>query len=227
LWLGLFADITDIVWEVSKMNIMEKTNESIYKGDAINAEKYTRQQLANSTPWKDILKEAMLPALDRVGKEYFEGIAFLPELIATGMAMTASVSAIKEFLGDTEIYARGKIILGTVFDDIHDIGKNIVKLNLEGAGFKIIDLGIDVKPEVFINACKENNPDIVGLSCLLSTTMLNMETTVQAIREAHTTAKIIVGGNPVTQNFADNIGADGYAPDGYMAVKKVEELLRF
>jgi len=118
----------------------------------------------------------------------------------------------------------GIIVLGTIFGDVHDIGKNIVKMNLEGAGFKVIDLGTDVRPEVFIKACRENRADLVGISALLSSTMLNMETAIKRIRE-EVKVKILVGGAPLTEEFAAKFGADGYAPDGYLAVRRAKELL--
>ncbi len=209
------------------IELLEMVEKSIYSGRAKEATKYTRQQIESGVPWREILNRAMLPALDRVGREYSEGTAFLPEMIAAGMAMTAAVEVIKGHLGGENFRSKGTIVLGTVFDDVHDIGKNIVKLNLEGAGYKVIDLGIDVQPDVFIGSCRDAAADIVGISCLLSTTMANLEKTVAAIRDSDVEIKIMVGGNPVTAEFARRIGADGYAPDGHLAVKKADELVEF
>jgi 5-methyltetrahydrofolate--homocysteine methyltransferase len=199
--------------------------ESVYKGKIKDAEKYTKEEIDRGTLWTDILHKAMLPALDKVGDEYSRGKAYLPEMIASGQAMSKAMEVIKKNIGNIEIRYRGTIILGTVFGDVHDIGKNIVKLNLEGAGFKVFDLGIDAKPDTFISACKQHNADIVGLSCLLSTTMKNLQIIVQALNDSKVDSKIIVGGNPVTEEFAKKIGAHGYADDGYLAVKKAQELL--
>lgn len=139
--------------------------------------------------------------------------------------MTGAVEVIKDSLGDIEIESKGTIVMGTIFKDIHDIGKNIVILNLEAAGFKVVDLGIDVQPEEFVKSCLDNNADLIGISALLSTTMVNLEPAIKHIHEEVPNLKILVGGNPITSEFAKKIGADGYAPDGYQAVQKAKELL--
>lgn len=207
------------------MENLEMIRECIFKGDRDGAVQYTQSELDKNTPWSDILEKAMIPAMDQIGEEFSRGNAYLPELIAAGDAMTKAFMAIKERHGGSEIKQRGTVVMGTIFEDVHDIGKNIVRMNFEGAGFRVVDLGTDVKPEQFVEACRENSADLVGISSLLSTTMLNIERAIEEIRESGLKVKIMVGGNPVTEEFAAKIGADGYAPDGYQAVQKAKKLL--
>jgi 5-methyltetrahydrofolate--homocysteine methyltransferase len=119
----------------------------------------------------------------------------------------------------------GTIVMGTIFGDVHDIGKNIVRMNMEGAGFKVIDLGTDVPPESFVAACRDSGAELVGISALLSSTMMNMEAAIKKIREESPRVKILVGGAPLTAEYAARLGADGYAPDGYLAVRKAKDLI--
>ena len=144
------------------MSRLKEIEASIYEGDYEKTVELTNQELHDGTDWNELLNKAMLPALDRIGQEYSDGQAFLPELLASGMAMTKAVEVIKAHQGDGEMQPKAVIIMGTVLKDVHDIGKNIVKLNLEGAGFKVIDLGVDVKPEVFVQACQKHNPNVIG-----------------------------------------------------------------
>ena len=207
------------------MENLELIRQSILRGDSDEAVKYTKIELGNGMPWSDISAKAMIPAMDEIGEEFSKGTAFLPELISAGNAMSKAVQVIKERIGDSEIEPTATILIGTIFEDVHDIGKNIVKMNFEGAGCKVIDLGVDIRPEQFIEACKQNRVDLVGISALLSATMLNMGAAIKRIREERLDVKIMVGGNPVTAEFAEKIGADGYAPDGFQAVKKAKKLL--
>ena len=199
--------------------------ESIYRGNGKDAVKFTKLELEKGTPWGEILQQAMLPALDQVGNEFSRGIAFLPELIAAGYAMSKAAEVIKVAIPAFGLGDKGIVVLGTIFGDVHDIGKNIVKICLEGAGFKVVDLGTDVHPEVFVQACRENKANLVGISALLSSTMLNIETAIKAIRKENTGTKIMVGGAPLTEEYAAKLGADGYAPDGYRAAQRAGELL--
>ena len=206
------------------MSQVNKIKESIFNGNGDDAVKYTEMEMTRGTPWTEILEKAMIPAMDQVGQDFSSGKAFLPELIAAGYAMSRAVEAIKKKMPASDMGRMGTVVLGTIFGDVHDIGKNIVRMNLEGAGFKVIDLGTDVQPEAFIKACRENKADLVGISALLSSTMLNMEEAIKRIRE-EVSVKIMVGGAPLTGEFAARFGADGYAPDGYLAVRKAKELL--
>lgn len=207
------------------MEIIEKLEQSILKGNPKEVALYTKAELEKGIFWSDIFENTLIPLMDRIGQGFSEGTYFLPELIVTGNAVSGALEVIKESLGEIEIESKGTIVMGTVFGDIHDIGKNIVIMNLEAAGFEVIDIGVSVEPEEFVKSCRENEADLVGISALLTTTMLNMETTIKLIREEVPGTKIMVGGNPITPEFAKKIGADGYAPDGYQAVLKTRELL--
>lgn len=207
------------------MGTIEELQQSILKGNTTAAEQYTKAELEKGTFWSDIFESTLSPLMDKIGQGFSEGTYFLPELIATGDAVSRAVEAIRESLGDIELESKGTIVMGTIFEDIHDIGKNIVIMNLEGAGFKVVDLGIDVQPDLFVKACWYNKADLVGISALLSTTMVNLESAINQIHQEAPGIKIMVGGNPITPEFAKKIAADGYAPDGYQAVLKARELL--
>jgi 5-methyltetrahydrofolate--homocysteine methyltransferase len=211
--------------EENSMSDLKAIGESIYAGNSRESVKFTKMELEKGVPWEKILKEAMLPALTRVGKEFSEGFVYLPELIAAGNAMTKCVEAIKAGIPSMGLGGKGVFVIGTVFGDVHDIGKNIVKICLEGAGFRVVDLGTDVSPESFSRACRENKADLAGISALLSSTMLNMEQAVSAIRGENPGVKVMVGGAPLTEEIARKMGADGFAPDAYLAAKKAEDLL--
>jgi 5-methyltetrahydrofolate--homocysteine methyltransferase len=182
-------------------------------------------ELEKGTPWSEILLKSMLPALDQVGDEFSKGTAFLPELIAAGHAMTKAMEVMKAGVPAAGLGNQGVFVIGTIFGDVHDIGKNIVKICLEGAGFRVVDLGTDVHPESFAQACRENKADLVGISALLSSTMLNIEQAVKAVRKENPQVRVMVGGAPVTEEYARRLGADAYAPDAYLAAQKAKELL--
>jgi len=207
------------------MSSLEALRESIYKGNSKASSKYTQMELEKGTPWDELLQKAMLPALNQVGDEFSKGTAFLPELIAAGHAMSKAVEVIKAGVPGLGLGDTGVFVIGTIFGDVHDIGKNIVKICLEGAGFRVVDLGTDVHPESFAQACRENKADLVGISALLSSTMLNIEQAIKAVRKENPKTKILVGGAPLTEEYARKLGADGFAPDAYLAAQKAKELL--
>jgi len=207
------------------MSSLAALRESIHSGNSRESVKLTKMEMEKGRSWGEILKEAMLPAMNQVGEEFSKGVAFLPELIAAGNAMTKCVEAIKANIPSLGLGDKGVFVIGTIFGDVHDIGKNIVKICLEGAGFRVVDLGTDVSPESFAQACRENNADFAGISALLSSTMMNMEQAVKAIRGESPGVKIMVGGAPLTEEIARKMGADGFAPDAYLAAKKAEELI--
>jgi len=207
------------------MSSLAAIRDSIYKGSSKDSVKYTKMELERGTPWEEILQKAMLPALNQVGDEFSKGTAFLPELIAAGHAMTKSVEVIKASVPSMGLGGQGVFVIGTIFGDVHDIGKNIVKICLEGAGFRVVDLGTDVHPETFAQACRENKADLAGISALLSSTMLNIEQAIKAIRKENPKTRILVGGAPLTEEYARKLGADGFAPDAYLAAQKAKELL--
>jgi 5-methyltetrahydrofolate--homocysteine methyltransferase len=211
--------------ETKMIDNLDKIMESILNGNGEEAIKYTKMEMDKGTSWSMVLEKAMIPAMEKIGADFSKGTAFLPELIAAGYAMSKAVEVFKSRMADPGKGQIGTVVMGTIFGDVHDIGKNIVKICLEGAGFRVIDLGTDVQPEAFIEACRKNKADLVGISALLSSTMLNMETAIKRIREEKLPVKIMIGGAPLTEEFAAKFGADGYAPDAYLAARKAKELL--
>ena len=177
-------------------------------------------------PAQDILQKGMIASMSEVGRLFEDGEYFVPEMLIAARAMQAGLAILKPRLVDAGIEPIGKVAIGTVKGDLHDIGKNLVAMMMEGAGFEIIDLGTDVTPEDFVGAAK-NGANIIGLSALLTTTMPSMEKSIQAIRSAglRDQVKIIIGGAPVTAEYAAQIGADGYAPDASQAANLAKSLL--
>jgi len=173
----------------------------------------------------EIIENGLLEGLNRVGAKFKVGDVFIPEVLVVARAIHQSMQTLRPLLKNGKARHRGRIVLGTVKGDLHDIGKNLVGIMLEGAGFEIIDIGINVPPEKFIQAAKEKQADIVGLSSLLTTTMMEMQTAIESFKEAGLKTKIIVGGAPVTQEFAAKIGADAYAVNAGDAVEKVTAML--
>lgn len=175
----------------------------------------------------NILTDGMISAMQEVGKRFEEGDYFVPEMLIAAHTMQAGLALLKPYLMETDVKSSGKVVIGTVKGDLHDIGKNLVSLMLEGAGFEILDLGVDVSPEKFVDAISTSNVDIVAFSALLTTTMPNMNIVIEAIKAAglRDRIKIIVGGAPVTQEYCNQIGADGYSPDASRAVNLAQSLL--
>lgn len=201
--------------------------DSILEGDRDGATSGVEQALEAGLEPDVILQQGMIAAMKEVGRRFEDGDYFVPEMLIAARAMQSGLAILKPHLVDSAIEPAGKVAVGTVKGDLHDIGKNLVAMMLEGAGFTIFDLGTDVSPEAFVSAIQENGVDVVALSALLTTTMSSMGATVQAIDEAglRDRVKIIVGGAPVTQDYADRIGADGFAPDASSAVTVTESLL--
>ena len=168
-----------------------------------------------------ILKQSMMAAMAEVGQLFEDGEYFVPELLVAARAMQGGLGILKPFLAAEAVEPIGKIVTGTVKGDLHDIGKNLVGIMMEGVGFEIIDMGTDVSPEKFVEAVKESGAQVVAMSALLTTTMANMPNTIKAFEDAglRNTVKIMVGGAPVTEDYAKKIGADGYAPDASQAAK--------
>lgn len=203
--------------------------QDIYKAvtgfDDKAAEALTKAELEAGTDVSTILNEGLIAPMDEVGKQFSEGVLFVPEMLMAAQAMKAGLEILRPLLADTETKPRGTIVIGTVKGDLHDIGKNLVSMMMEGAGFEVMDLGVDVESEAFLTAAKENKADIVALSALLTTTMPAMEQTVASLREQGVGVKVIIGGAPVTQAFADKIGADGYGEDAPSAVDLARNLM--
>ena len=174
-----------------------------------------------------ILNDGMIAAMAQVGKLFEEGEYFVPEMLIAARAMQRGLDVLKPYLSEDDVQSPGKVVIGTVKGDLHDIGKNLVAMMLEGAAFEVIDLGTDVSPERFIEAAKSNNAQIIAMSALLTTTMPNMKNTIEALKEVgmRDKVKVLIGGAPITQNYADQIGADGFAEDASRAVAKAKILL--
>ena len=205
--------------------------ESIY--DAVlagNAKKTTDEvqaALDNGIAAQDILQQACIPAMAEVGRLFEIGEKFVPEMLIAARAMQAAVNILKPHLTQDEVQVLGKVAIGTVAGDLHDIGKNLVGMMLEGAGFEIIDLGTDVSPAAFVTAVEQNQVDIIGMSALLTTTMASIQKTIEALTEAgvRNRVKVLIGGAPITQDFADKVGADGFATDAGSAPRIAKSLL--
>jgi 5-methyltetrahydrofolate--homocysteine methyltransferase len=210
---------------------MEKIIESIYKGILDGDQNLVAQQVTealHSGLSPDlILKDGLVAAMGEVGQLFEKGEYYVPEMLIAARAMQAGLKLLKPGLADTGVKAVGRVVIGTVSGDLHDIGKNLVGMMLEGAGFEVIDLGTDVKPEAYVKAVREHKPDIVAMSALLTTTMPNMEATIKALEGAglRKQVKVIIGGAPVTEEYAKRIGADGSAYDASVAVKVARSLI--
>ena len=183
-----------------------------------------QKELGIGTDVQTILKEGLIAPMDEVGKLFSEGELFLPEMARAAQAMKAGMAVLKPLLADTRVKPKGTIVLGTVKGDLHDIGKNLVAIMLEGGGFEVVDIGVDQDSDSFYKAAFENKADIIGLSALLTTTMPAMKDTVAFLKENAPSVKIIVGGAPVTEKFAVQIGADGYSDDAPGAVELSRKL---
>jgi 5-methyltetrahydrofolate--homocysteine methyltransferase len=197
------------------------------EGNAQGAATHVQAALDADVAPGEILNQGCIAAMGEVGRLFEEGEMFVPEMLIAARAMQAGMNILKPHLAEGEITSAGKVVIGTVAGDLHDIGKNLVGMMMEGAGFEIVDLGTDVSADAFVGAVKEHNPDLIGMSALLTTTMPSMTATVEALTEAglRDQVKVLIGGAPVTQTFADEIGADGFAPDASSATRKAKELL--
>jgi len=204
--------------------------ETIYKnviaGQAQEVEQGVQGALDQGIDADVILNESLIPAMGEVGKRFEEGEFFVPEMLISARAMKAGLALLKPYLVDSGVESAGIVAIGTVQGDLHDIGKNLVAVMLEGAGFEVRDLGVDVPPETFVDAANEG-AQVIGLSALLTTTMPKMEQTIQAMREANVLNKVsvIIGGAPVTESYAQQIGADAFAPDASSATRVVRQLI--
>jgi 5-methyltetrahydrofolate--homocysteine methyltransferase len=200
--------------------ILSEISTAVIGGKKDDVSGLTQDALDEGLAAQIILDNGLMPGMDYVGVEFRAGNMYVPEVLRSARAMQASMDLLKPILAETGIQMVGTILLGTVKGDMHDIGKNLVSMMCEGAGFEVRDLGKDIQPEAFVEAVKQYQPDIVGMSALLTTTMRSMEHTINALQEAgvRQDVKIMIGGAPVTQSFADQIGADGYASNAALAV---------
>jgi 5-methyltetrahydrofolate--homocysteine methyltransferase len=203
------------------MSVLSDISNCVIEGNLADIQGLTQQALDEGLEAKDILDNGLMPGMDHVGVEFKAGNMFVPEVLRSAKAMSSSMELLKPLLAASGVEMVGKIVLGTVKGDLHDIGKNLVAMMCEGAGFEVYDIGKDVAPEDFVAAIKEYNPDIVGMSALLTTTMRTMESTIKALEEAgvRDKVKVMVGGAPVTDEFAQQIGADAYASNAASAAE--------
>jgi methanogenic corrinoid protein MtbC1 len=188
------------------------------------ADELTKKALDEGVNPEDILTKALVPAMDRVGKKFSEGKIFVPQMLMSARAMGASMAHLQPFFQSGAVKTKGTFIIGTVKGDLHDIGKNLVAMMVEGAGWSLIDLGVDVNEQAFIESIDSNPGAVVGLSALLTTTMVNMEDIVQKIKEQHSDTAILIGGAPLNDDFCKKIGADFYSPDPRGAVEYLNQL---
>ncbi len=209
------------------MDVLQKISEELQKGNFEQLPEFVQQALDAGIPPSRILNDGLVAGMGVVGAQFQNDEIFLPDVLISAKAMQAAMKVLRPKLMEAGVKLAGRVVMGTVRGDIHDIGKNLVAMLLEGAGYQVIDLGIDVPPEKFVEAIKSSKADVVGLSALLTITMPLMKEVVESLQESgiRNTVKVLVGGAPVTEQFAREIGADGYAPDAHTAVERVRELI--
>jgi 5-methyltetrahydrofolate--homocysteine methyltransferase len=201
--------------------ILEEISTAVIEGELDDIEDLTEDALDDGISAEDILNKGLMPGMDYVGVEFKAGNMFVPEVLRSAKTMQSSMDILKPLLAESGVSMVGRVLLGTVKGDLHDIGKNLVGMMCEGAGFEVKDIGKDIAPESFVEAVKEFEPDVLGMSALLTTTMRSMESTIKVLEEAgvRDKVKIMIGGAPVTQAFCDQIGADGYASNAAAAAE--------
>jgi len=207
---------------------LNKVRDALVNGKADEVRDMVKKALDEGQEVEKILNEGLIAGMDIVGEKFKRNEFYVPEMLIAARAMKAGMEVLRPILVQKDVKPLGTVVLGTVRGDLHDIGKNLVGMMLEGAGFEIVDLGVDVSPEKFVQTVKEKKAQIVGLSALLTTTMPSMKDVIKALEEEgiRDKVKVMIGGAPVTQNYADEIGADGYAPDAASAADKAKELIK-
>jgi 5-methyltetrahydrofolate--homocysteine methyltransferase len=208
-------------------SIIKEIHNAVMEGQSDVVQEKVRAAMAAGLPASTILNDGMIAAMGEVGCLFEDGEYFVPEMLISARAMQAGLALLKPALKEADVKSAGKVVIGTVKGDLHDIGKNLVAMMLEGAGFEIIDLGADVPPEAFAAAVRENSPQLLAMSALLTTTMSSMIATVEALKEAgvREQVKVMIGGAPVTEAYARQIGADGFSPDASRAVTLAKSLV--
>ena len=201
--------------------------QGVMEGESVAVQDGVNTALTDGFDAEEILNEGMIAAMTEVGRLFEEGEYFVPEMLIAARAMQSGLAILRPALAAADVKPRGKVAIGTVKGDLHDIGKNLVAMMLEGAGYEILDLGVDVSPDQFLEAAKNDSIDVVALSALLTTTMPSMKATLEVLEKAgvRNQIKVIVGGAPVTEEYAKSIGADGYSPDASQAVRVTNQLL--
>jgi 5-methyltetrahydrofolate--homocysteine methyltransferase len=208
-------------------DLYDKIAKELISFNELGLKSITQEALNKGVTAKEILDNGLLAGMDVVGKHFKAGDIFIPEVLLCARCMHGAMDIIKPFLSEGDAAGLGKVLIGTVEGDLHDIGKNLVAMMMQGAGFKVIDLGVNLNPQAFVDAVKEHKPDIVAMSALLTTTMPKMEETIKALQESglRDQVKIMAGGAPVTQDFVDKIGADAYGANAASASEKAKALL--
>ena len=205
------------------MSVLVEIKEATRAGDRDKVRELVQKGIDEGLEPDRIIKEGLIAAMDVVGKEFGEGKIYMPEMLIAARAMKSGLEIVKPLLVGGQVQSLAKVVIGTVQGDLHDIGKNLVGMMLEGAGAEVIDLGVDVSPQKFVEATQTHQPQFLGLSALLTTTMTAMKSTIEALEEAglKQSVKILIGGAPITQGFADEIGADGFGSNAREAVELV------
>ena len=208
-------------------DILAELSTAVIEGNVDDMADLTEDALDEDFSAQDILDKGLMPGMDHVGVEFKAGNMFVPEVLRSARAMHSSMALIRPLLAETGASMTGKMVIGTVKGDLHDIGKNLVGMMCEGAGFEVKDIGKNIEPEAFVEAVKEFEPDVLGMSALLTTTMRSMEHTIKALEEAglRDKVKVMIGGAPVTQSFSDQIGADGYASNAASAAELAKKFV--
>ena len=209
------------------MKIFEEISNEVQKGNSESVEELTKRALSQDISAEDILNNGLVAGMNIVSKKFKNNEIFIPEVLISAKSMYSGLGIIKPLLAEANVQSKGKVVIGTVKGDLHDIGKNIVAMLLQGAGFDVVDLGADVPKEKFLEFVKNEHADILGMSALLTTTMIYMKETIETLKNAglRENVKVIIGGAPVTESYAAQIDADGYAPDAASAVDLTKRLL--
>jgi 5-methyltetrahydrofolate--homocysteine methyltransferase len=205
--------------------MLDKLREALIAGKKNDVEALVDQALSSGIPTRQILNQGLIAGMEKLGAMFKNNEVFIPEVLVAARAMNAGLTKLEPYLIKDKVEPKGLVVIGTVKGDLHDIGKNLVAMMLKGAGYKIVDLGADVAPEKFIDAARTNKANVVALSALLTTTMVQMKSIIQALQASGLKVPVIVGGAPLTQDYADQVGARGYAPDAASAVDVVNKLI--
>ena len=208
------------------MAVLEELSQALINGNAPKTKELAQKAIDEGMAPSQVLSEGLIVGMNEVGRRFKNNEFYVPEVLIAARAMHAGMDVLKPLLTEAEAASAGTVLIGTVKGDLHDIGKNLVMMMLEGAGFNVVDMGVDVSPEKFLEAVRDKKPQVIGLSALLTTTMPAMKTTIEALKEAgvRDSVKVMIGGAPVTQRYADEIGADGYAADAASAVDVARKL---
>lgn len=212
---------------LSKQQLFDRLAEAVIKGSAEDSRRIAEEALGMGVEAYEAITEGLVKGMDVVGRKFSEGEYYVPEVLISARAMYSAMEVLKPYVKHEAVEEAGRVVIGTVYGDLHDIGKSLVRMMLEGAGFEVYDLGVDVSKEAFIEKAREVKADIIAMSALITTTMTYMREVIEALKQAglRDKVKVLVGGAPLTEDYAKEIGADGYASDAVEAVKKAKELL--